>query len=240
MLRISKLYNKEERQQKAKKILAVLQDYYSHSLDDFTILEIGCGPGEVTNYLSDYVRVIVGIDINKDFILYANLDSRIRNGYYYVMDATKMNFSDSLFDIAICSQVLEHVDNPNKLMQETYRVLKPKGICYLAVPNKWQWREPHYNLLLLSVLPRWLSYLYLLALNRGPYDVYMYTLTTLKKLVSSFEVIDYTKKIITDPEKYYATEMLKPNSLKQKIALWFVKYLYYFFPTYIWLLRKEK
>ncbi len=35
----------------------------------------------------------------------------------------------------------------------------------------------------------------------------------LKKLVSEFEINDYTKEIIKKPQKYFATEMVKENSL---------------------------
>ncbi len=41
---------------------------------------------------------------------------------------------DNYFDCIICNAVLEHVKNPHEVMSEFYRVLRPAGVLYLAVP----------------------------------------------------------------------------------------------------------
>lgn len=41
---------------------------------------------------------------------------------------------DKAFDSIICNAVLEHVDNPEEVMDEFYRVLRPEGFLYLCVP----------------------------------------------------------------------------------------------------------
>ena len=43
-------------------------------------------------------------------------------------------FGDNLFDVILCSHVLEHVDNDRQAMGELYRVLKPNGWALLQVP----------------------------------------------------------------------------------------------------------
>lgn len=50
------------------------------------------------------------------------------------MDATQLEFSDSTFDLIICSHVLEHVKNDIQAIKEMFRVLKSDGICYIMVP----------------------------------------------------------------------------------------------------------
>lgn len=47
---------------------------------------------------------------------------------------------DASFDSVLCTQVLEHVPHPVKVIQEIYRVLKPGGQCLLTAP---QWNELH-------------------------------------------------------------------------------------------------
>ena len=46
----------------------------------------------------------------------------------------KIPKEDGFFDTIICNAVLEHVANPDEVMTEFYRVLKPRGILYLVIP----------------------------------------------------------------------------------------------------------
>ena len=62
----------------------------------------------------------------------------------------------------------------------------------------------------------------------------------LQSRVSEFQVLDYTKKILQNPEKFSATELCRPGSLKQKSAILFCKLAYGLVPTYIFLLKKTK
>jgi hypothetical protein len=101
--------------------------------------------------------------------------------------------------------------------------------------------EPHYRLPFLSVLPPPLADEYLRISRRGShYDEKHLTYWGLKRLVSEFQVFDYTKKIIQNPEKYSATELCTSGSLKQKSAILFARLAYGLVPTYIFLLRKTK
>lgn len=50
------------------------------------------------------------------------------------MDITQMDFPDSVFDLIICSHVLEHVKDDVKALKELYRVLKAEGKCIIIVP----------------------------------------------------------------------------------------------------------
>ena len=70
-------------------------------------------------------------------------------------------FGDESFDIVICSHVYEHVPDPERMFDQIHRVLKPGGVCYFSAGNRLMWNEPHYDLPLLSVLPRPLAHLYI-------------------------------------------------------------------------------
>lgn len=50
------------------------------------------------------------------------------------VDITNITFNDKEFDYIFCIHVLEHIPNDIKAMQELYRVLKPGGAGFLAVP----------------------------------------------------------------------------------------------------------
>ena len=47
-------------------------------------------------------------------------------------DIISLPFADCSLDAVICSEVLEHVDSPQKSIEELIRVLKPGGILALA------------------------------------------------------------------------------------------------------------
>lgn len=50
------------------------------------------------------------------------------------MDATCMAFPNAIFDVIICSHVLEHIKNDAGAIAEMFRVLKSGGTCYIMVP----------------------------------------------------------------------------------------------------------
>lgn len=51
-----------------------------------------------------------------------------------ISDAHQLPFKKESFDCIICNAVLEHVTQPQKILAEAYRVLKPKGILWVSVP----------------------------------------------------------------------------------------------------------
>lgn len=58
--------------------------------------------------------------------------------------AESMPFEDESFDTVLCTQVLEHVPEPNEVMRECARVLRKNGIAIFSVPQYWETHEiPH-------------------------------------------------------------------------------------------------
>ena len=234
------LYNSSMREQKAKKMLSVLNEYYSDNLKSLSLLNIGCSTGITTGFLAKQFATVVGIDIDEEAVKFAQENYATDNLEFKVEDAMSLTFSDNHFDVIICSHVYEHVPDYNRLMSEVYRVLKPGGVCFFAAPNQITFIEPHYKLPLLSLIPRRLAHLYLRLLKRGDfYYEKSLTLWQLRKLVRKFEIIDYTEEVIKDPVRYCLTEMIKPGSLKQRLAIFVLKLAYWLCPVYIWLLRKK-
>jgi SAM-dependent methyltransferase len=52
-----------------------------------------------------------------------------------VCDAENMSLPDSSYDLVICTQVLEHTQRPQKIVDECHRVLRPGGTFLLSVPS---------------------------------------------------------------------------------------------------------
>jgi len=51
-------------------------------------------------------------------------------------DICNLPFEDNSYDIIFCNHVLEHIPDDTKAMQELYRILKPKGLAILQIPQE--------------------------------------------------------------------------------------------------------
>jgi ubiquinone/menaquinone biosynthesis C-methylase UbiE len=102
-----------------------------------SILDIGIGFGIYANELSPHVSRITGIDVEaKNLEKSKNIVSMRKNIDLLLMSAEDLKFPENFFDAAIMIEVLEHVPNDTKALQEIYRVLKPGGKLIVTVPNK--------------------------------------------------------------------------------------------------------
>lgn len=87
---------------------------------------------------------VVGIDLNRDDALKAHNTTKIMrhegedgggSALVMVSDVTKLPLADESFDIVICSEVLEHIPDHGKAIQEIIRVLKPGKSLVVSVPR---------------------------------------------------------------------------------------------------------
>jgi ubiquinone/menaquinone biosynthesis C-methylase UbiE len=229
------LADEENRLRKAEKIKAVLEQEGVMSRRSLRILDIGCSFGIILKSLTPKDGAGIGVDIDKKNWKGADNVSFVR------ADAENLPFSSASFDIVICNHVYEHTDSPEQMLSEIKRVLSDTGVCYFAGPNKYDFIEPHYGLPLLSWLPRTVADGYLRLTGRGKsYSECPYSYPELKKLLSDFEVVSYTEKIIRDPVQYAATDVLPRVSLKRLVAIILLKVAPFFFPGFVFILRRPQ
>lgn len=234
------VFDKDVRKEKAEKILAVLSDYLKGSLGALKVLDLGCASGIMTHVLAPHFHWIVGTDIDLNALAYTG-SAKTSNAAFFPGDAMCLPFKSEVFDVVICAHVYEHVPDSTKLMREIHRVLRWGGVCFFAAGNRLRLVEPHYRLPFLSILPPASADTYLRMTGRGAhYEEKHLTYWGLRRLVSEFQVFDYTKKILRNPQKYVATDLCVPGSLKQKAAILFSRLAYGLVPTYIFLLEKTK
>lgn len=229
------LADEANRSHKAEKIKAVLRQERILPNHDLKILDIGCSFGLIIKKLASEVGYGVGVDIDQ-----CGMRETADKVAFVRSDAECLPFPSSCFDIVICNHVYEHTDNPEQMLAEIERVLTPAGVCYFAGPNKFDLIEPHYGLAFLSWLPRTLADRYLRLAGRGEsYAEKPYSYSALKRLLNRFEVTDYTAKILVDPARYRATDILSPGSLKQITARIVLKVAPFLFPGFVFILRKD-
>lgn len=222
---------------KAAKIRAIIGDFSPAPLTTLDCLDIGCSTGHITNDLAKDFRRIVGIDT--DHRALAAAGGGRADGCLQRSSALAIPSRAESFDVVICNHVYEHVGEQQILFDEIRRVLRPGGFCYLAAGNRLKLIEPHYRLPLLSWLPKPLAHKYLRMSGRGDFYVENHlTVGGLRRLVTGFELFDYTLKLLREPRKFGGGDPLlsRMPSLAPFSAL--LRLIYFALPTYIWILRK--
>lgn len=111
------------------------------------ILDLGCGEGRHT--LGAYQQLnktrIVGVDLSykgvstakQRFTEYFTDNNKSQSCTFIQSDGTCLPFPEQSFDHVICSEVLEHIHDYRKILDEISRVLKPGGTLTVSVPRAW-------------------------------------------------------------------------------------------------------
>jgi SAM-dependent methyltransferase len=100
-------------------------------------LDVGCGLRPYESSFPD--GVYVGVDV-EDSGRSASL--KVPDHYF---DGVTLPFAKANFEGVISTQVLEHVPNPQGLLEEMHRVIKPNGMLILSLPFVWQEHEEPYD-----------------------------------------------------------------------------------------------
>ena len=144
------------------------------------VLDIGCGDSGVLIALAEQGGRCAGIELDEK----ALARSAIRAGEHGVeLDlrrgvAEALPWPDASFDLVILDNVLEHVTDRPKTLQEIRRVLAPGGLLYMVTPKPLSlyslWNDPHYDLAGLVLMPRRMQIWYFEKVRgggEGTYDV---------------------------------------------------------------------
>lgn len=103
------------------------------------ILDLGCGTGR---HFTKTEAEIYAVDFSNEMIKYAKLKAKklkLKNIKFFVADAWKLPFPDNYFDAVLCIAVMHCIQTKakrQKVLDEIYRVLKPKGRAKIANWNK--------------------------------------------------------------------------------------------------------
>ncbi len=93
------------------------------------------------------------------------LDIRRGPGVQVVGDAQVLGIADQAFDVVLCTEVLEHLPEPQKAIDELFRVLKPGGVLLLTTR-------------------------FLFPIHDAPHDYFRYTKYGLRYLLRRFEIVE--------------------------------------------------
>ena len=100
-----------------------------------TILDVGCASGWFLYQLKKrYPKAkCFGVDIYKEGVMYGR--KKYPKLTLKVADAHALPFKAGMFDLVVCTEVLEHVEKPSKVLLEMQRVLKKNGLGVIELDS---------------------------------------------------------------------------------------------------------
>lgn len=135
------------------------------------VLEVGCAGGAVLKaFCESGFNKVVGVELNEEIAHWGreNLGVNILNGIL-----ENQNFSNAYFDIIYAGDLIEHLKDPLKFLEEVNRILKPKGILVLDFPMEINNFSGHLHRLFSDST----------KCSSKPYHLYYYNMFTIEKLL---------------------------------------------------------
>ena len=133
-----------------------------HLTRDMNVLELACGTGQLSFPLSPYVRLWEATDASSKMIAEAKKQTGSSRLHFSVQDASRLPYASETFDAVVIANALHILPEPEKVLREARRVLKPGGWLFaptfihaggkLASLRTWGMERTGYSLLLLSTL----------------------------------------------------------------------------------------
>lgn len=117
--------------------LALICQYVD--LRDKRILDIGAGIGMYTRKFRQFSKAVYGVDVDLDKMTEAR-ESVPNVG---VAASERLPFPDDCFDVTFLHEVIEHVEDDRRTIQEAWRVTKPGGQIIIYAPNRLYFFETH-------------------------------------------------------------------------------------------------
>ena len=117
-------------------------DFFSAAnLPRASILDYGCGAGDITFPMLQSGHAVTGVDIAPGMVRQARERAErfgfsARAAYHDLDDSVLSGFSSGSFDAVICSSVLEYVDDDRSLLRMFHEVLRDGGVLLVSVPDR--------------------------------------------------------------------------------------------------------
>jgi len=173
------------------------------------ILEMGSGFGPFVAYASRWGKLkAYGLEPNpRSVSVCRDVQKEVGTPSDHVLRSVGefTPFGSNSMDLVVSFTVFEHVVDPQAVLHEAVRVLKPGGFLYFTFPNYGSWWEGHYAILWIPHIPKALARIYLRLLSRNPDFVDHLQLIDHKKLSgmvnnlgNKVTVLDFGEKIWED------------------------------------------
>ncbi len=161
------------------------------------LLDIGSGKGEFLNLARESGWEVYGVEVS------CSLRGYSENKYSLKIERRALGearYPDGYFDAVVLNMVLEHLEEPNNVMKEVYRILNDRGVVLIEVPN------------MDSLLLRLISLFYMLKRkNWSPY------LSPLHKPYHSFGYSNSTLRFLLEKHNLFIVKTINTSLLERGI-----------------------
>lgn len=106
------------------------------SFNNKEVLDVGCGGGVLSEGMARLSACVTGIDASEEAILVAKkhaIENNLNIDYEHLPIE---DYEHSGFDAITCMEMLEHVQNPELVMEHCKRLLKPGGFLFLSTISR--------------------------------------------------------------------------------------------------------
>lgn len=96
--------------------------------DQWTVADLGCGTGQTAEALAPFVKQVIGVDDSPLMLRHAKLRlAAFKNVELRRGDLAALPIEDATVDAAVIMLVLHHIAEPQAVLKEVHRILKPGG-----------------------------------------------------------------------------------------------------------------
>lgn len=206
------------------------------------ILDAGAGLGIHSFNLANQCREVHALESVKErafFIQMRKEQDGVKNLFPACGSLLSLPYPDNFFDIAILNNVLEWVplsdkkEDPEKVqlraLKNINRVLKPGGIMYLAIENRFSiiyfagFKDPHSGLKYVNIVPRFAANFISLRKRNEPYRTYIHSFKKYKKMLkdTGFDKNEFFAPLPSSRNYFYFIPLSD-----YKIVRFYLKYMY--------------
>jgi len=102
---------------------------------DMTVLDYGSGDGFISRGIASHVGKIIAMDMSASMLDELERKAKLQgiaNILTVECEESEVPFRDARVDLVCASMILHHIEFPGEIIKEFYRVLKPKGVLFVA------------------------------------------------------------------------------------------------------------
>lgn len=139
------------------------------SIAGCALLDLGCGMGGFAVAAELASADVTALDYNPAYCVITAVrgDQHDLDLPVFRAAGEALPLPDARYDIVTSWDVIEHVQQPDRMLAEVSRVLRPGGYVFLTAINRFAFRDPHYHLPLINYLPRPVAELLIAARGRS-------------------------------------------------------------------------
>lgn len=113
-----------------------IHEFFSYRPGRVKVLDVGCGAGFLSNHLGKEGFDVTAIDLSGPSLNVAKRRDESHSVKYLQADAYDLPFDDESFDVVTSTDFLEHVSEPQRVLKEISRVLRPAGFFFFHTFNR--------------------------------------------------------------------------------------------------------